>query len=322
MESPPAAEGVRLDWSAVPPSVRGAVETWAGSEVARAISQPSGFSPGVAARLRLANGQRLFLKAIGPTPNADAVRFHRREGRIVSALPHDVPVPRLRWMYDSADDGWVVLVFDEVDGDHPRQPWRLDELDRVLIGLAELADALTPSPLRQPEVRTAAQRLASTLCGWQFLRQGPAWQIERLDAWSRRHLDALADVEALAPAAVVGNTLLHFDVRADNILLARDRVWFFDWPHACIGAAYLDVVAFAPSVTMQGGPLPEAVLARSPVGRRADADAVTASLAAIAGYFTYQALQPPPPGIPTVRAFQAAQGVVAREWLARRTGWT
>ena len=45
-------------------------------------------------------------------------------------------------------------------------------------------------------------------------------------------------------------------------------------------------------------------------------------VAAIAGYFTWGALQPAPPGIPTVRAFQAAQGVVARAWLAQRTSWT
>jgi len=34
------------------------------------------------------------------------------------------------------------------------------------------------------------------------------------------------------------------------------------------------------------------------------------------GDFTSQALLPPPPGLPTVRAFQAAQGQVARSWLA------
>jgi hypothetical protein len=27
-------------------------------------------------------------------------------------------------------------------------------------------------------------------------------------------------------------------------------------------------------------------------------------------------MRPPPPGIPTVRAFQAAQGAIARQWLA------
>jgi hypothetical protein len=45
-------------------------------------------------------------------------------------------------------------------------------------------------------------------------------------------------------------------------------------------------------------------------------------LAAVAGFFTHRAPEPPPPGLPTVRAFQAAQGIVARGWVAQRTGWT
>jgi hypothetical protein len=121
---------------------------------------------------------------------------------------------------------------------------------------------------------------------------------------------------------VAGNTLLHFDVRADNVLLAPDRVWFFDWPHACVGAAWFDVLGFAPSVAMQGGPAPEDVIARYAGCRTVSPEKITSAIAAIAGYFVRQSLQPPPPGLPTVRAFQAAQGVVAREWLAQRTGWT
>jgi hypothetical protein len=35
-----------------------------------------------------------------------------------------------------------------------------------------------------------------------------------------------------------------------------------------------------------------------------------------------RALDPPPPGIPTVRAFQAAQGEVALAWLKERLGWS
>jgi hypothetical protein len=248
--------------------------------------------------------------------------MHRREARIVAALPENVAVPRLRWLFDEA--GWVVLVFDEVHGLHPAQPWRSDELERVLDGLCSLADRLTPSPVPMSVAGSASDAVAKQLCGWQRLREANEGSPERqkLDAWSRRHLDALADLEAQAPQAVLGETLLHFDIRADNLLLADDAVWFFDWPHARIGAAWLDVVGFAPSVTMQGGPPPDVILARSLAARSADPDAVTAAIATVAGYFTRGALQPPPPGLPTLRAFQDAQGVVAREWLAARTGWT
>ena len=35
-----------------------------------------------------------------------------------------------------------------------------------------------------------------------------------------------------------------------------------DWPHARIGAAWVDLLWFAPSVAMQGGPAPNELLRR------------------------------------------------------------
>jgi hypothetical protein len=302
----------------VPEAARHAFEDWAGSSVVAAVSQPTGFSPGVAARVRLSDGRGVFVKAVGPRPNPDSPTFHRKEARIASALPATVSAPRLRWTYDQ--DNWVLLAFDEIEGRHPAQPWRDDELQRVIDGMVDLALTLTPSPLPVGEVPMLGERLATRIRGWQSLRQAPP---DELDDWSRRHLDELAQLEALAPGAALGDTLLHFDIRADNVLIGADgRVWFFDWPHACVGAAWFDALGFAPSVTMQGGPPPEHVLARHGGTRDADPANVLACIASVAGYFTRTALEPPPPGLPTVRAFQVAQAIVAREWLARRTGWT
>jgi Ser/Thr protein kinase RdoA (MazF antagonist) len=120
--------------------------------------------------------------------------------------------------------------------------------------------------------------------------------------------------------AATGETLLHFDTRADNLLIAGDRVFVFDWPHARRGAAYVDWLAMAPSVAMQGGPTPDEFMNRFDLSdmAREDFDAILCSLA---GYFVVHGLDPAPPGLPTVRAFQAAQGEVALEWLQKRTGW-
>ena len=75
-------------------------------------------------------------------------------------------------------------------------------------------------------------------------------------------LDKLAGLEAEDPAAATGNTLLHLDLRADNLLLTPDdRVLVVDWPHARMGASWVDAVFFAPSATMQDGPPPEELLA-------------------------------------------------------------
>jgi Ser/Thr protein kinase RdoA (MazF antagonist) len=110
--------------------------------------------------------------------------------------------------------------------------------------------------------------------------------------------------------------LLHADIRADNLLLTRDGVMVVDWPHACRGAAFVDLVFFAPSVAMQGGPEPAALLGRSRAGRAASREALAAVVCALAGYFTERSLRPAPPGLPTLRGFQVAQGEVARRWLA------
>lgn len=50
--------------------------------------------------------------------------------------------------------------------------------------------------------------------------------------------------------------------------------------------------------------------------------AVDAVICTLAGYFVVRALEQAPQGLPTVRAFQAAQGRVAVDWLRERTGWS
>ena len=315
----PPAEGVRPGWSALPDAVRSALEGWLGSPVTAAGSQAGGFSPGIAARIRTVDRARYFVKAAGPVPNRDTPGMHRREAQILAAMPAGVDVPPLLWSYDDEESGWILLVFQDIEGRHPHMPWRLDELDRVMDGLAKLADALTPSPLPVSLVGSARDAFDRSVNGWRQLAE-ESTDLDRLDQWSSRNLDRLIELESQAPDAVDGDTLLHLDVRADNMLLTTNEVWLFDWASACVGASWVDAVGFAPSVAMQGGPHPEQVVARHPAARSAEPASITAAVAAIAGYFTHRALQPPPPGLPTLREFQAAQGKVARAWLAQRAG--
>ena len=139
-----------------------------------------------------------------------------------------------------------------------------------------------------------------------------------LDPWSRDHLAELIALEAGWRDAIVGDTLLQFDTRADNMLLGDDHVWLVDWPHAVVGAPWVDLMGFLPSAVLDGAPDPEAIWLAHPLGAAADADRADAVLAAFTGYFLRQSTRPPPPGIPTVRAFQRAQGDIALAWLGRR----
>jgi aminoglycoside phosphotransferase (APT) family kinase protein len=297
----------------LPSDVRGRLEHRLGSTVVEAVTQPTGFSPGVASRLLLADGRRVFLKAVHESANPDSPDIYRREAEVVAALPAAAPVPAFHWSFD--EQGWVALCFEDVDGRHPHEPWTEPDLSLVAATLQKMASILTPSPFQTDW--TAARAFERGINGW---RRALAREAKGLDDWCRRHLAQLARLEDRAPGMSSGDTLLHFDTRADNLLIAGDRVYVLDWPWARIGAAWIDWVAMAPSVTMQGGPPPEDFMSRFDMSGVSPA-ALDAVLCTIAGYFAVTALEPPPPGLPTLRAFQAAQGRVAIAWLRARTGW-
>ena len=321
--SAPPAEGARVAWQDVPEPTRTAIEGVCGAAVIEARTQPGGFSPGVAARVRCADGARWFVKAASAELNPDAPRMHRQEARVLAdldplILAGHLPVPRLRGTVEHGP--WFALVVDDVDGRQPVVPWRDHELDLVLAALDRLAEALTPAPAAiVPTAPAIAEYLGADFTGWRTLAQDPG--DDRVDPWSRARLAELAALEATWTTHAAGDTLLHADIRGDNLLLtgeraAGDGVMVVDWPHACRGAAFVDLVGFAPSVAMQGGPEPAELLARSRAGRNVSRGSLAAVVCALAGYFTERSLQPPPPGLPTVRQFQAAQGEVTRRWLA------
>jgi hypothetical protein len=110
-------------------------------------------------------------------------------------------------------------------------------------------------------------------------------------------------------------------VRSDNLLVTAGGVVFVDWPHACVGAPVFDLVAWAPSVELEGGPAPEELLALSAHGSAAEHSVIAPLVAAFGGFLVGHSLQSAPPGLPTLRPFQAAQGAVALAWLERLTGW-
>ncbi|MEV0172395.1 phosphotransferase [Streptomyces sp. NPDC050803] len=315
--APPAA-GVRTPWEELPETLRAAVADTLGAPVAHAETQPGGFSPGAAARVRTADGRRAFVKAVSANANPRSPGFHRREARNAAALPPTVPAPRLLATYD--DGTWVALTFEDVQGRQPQVPWRQDELQRVLDAVTTLAHTLTPSPVDAPPV---AEALADTFSGWRQLLDGAeggeSELAEHLDPWTLTHLPRLAELATPWPEATSGNTLAHADIRADNVLLTDDdRVVFVDWPHAVRAAPWFDLLVMLPCVRAQGGPDPQAVFTGHPLGRGADPDAVTAALAGLAGYFLRSSLRPPPPGIPTLRPFQRAQADAALAWIRKR----
>jgi aminoglycoside phosphotransferase (APT) family kinase protein len=307
------SSGVRIGWLDVPDEVRAAVEAVLGAAVVEATSQVGGFSPGTADRVRTADGRRAFVKAVSPAQNPDSPGMHRREARITAALPAHAPAPRLLGVHDDGD--WIALVLEDVDGRHPVTPWRPDEVSRVLATLTSMAHTLTPTPV--DHVPTVAEALADDLRGWPNIAADPP---SDLDDWAAGRLDELVAWTNRGRAALTGDTLVHLDVRADNLLMGTDgQVTVVDWPWASTGPAWLDRLLLLLNVRLYGGDTDD-MLGRCAAESGADPDDLVAVLVGLAGFFLDNARRPPPPGIPTVRAFQRAQGDAVLAWL--RELWT
>jgi len=124
-------------------------------------------------------------------------------------------------------------------------------------------------------------------------------------------LDQLPTLAAAASAAEIeGASLLHFDVRSDNLCLRDGRVMLVDWNSACVGNALLDTASWLPSLAAEGGPAPHVILPDETPGLPA-----IASL--LAGYFCARAGLPPIPQAPHARPLQLMQSRTALPWAAR-----
>jgi aminoglycoside phosphotransferase (APT) family kinase protein len=299
----------RIGWRDLPPPVRERVETIiGGGPVEAARSQPGGFSPGTADRVRTRSGRRAFVKAVSPAVNEQSAVLARREMRVSAALPAHAPVPAMLGGFDDGD--WVVLVLEDIDGAHPRTPWVTHEVDAAVTALRELAAALTPAPL--DGVPTAAGQFAGDFTCWDKLAAAPPAD---LDPWLAARLPMLRRAAARGLAALGdGDTLTHSDIRADNLLVRPGgSVIVVDWPWAATGPAWFDRLLLGLNIVVTGGDPDPALAGIDPL-------VVTDVIAGIAGFFEYACRQPDPPGIPTVRAFQRLQADALRPWLRSREG--
>lgn len=301
----------RVAWAGLPAEVRAGVGAILGEPVVEAATQPGGYSPGSADRLRLTSGRRVFVKAVSGEVNATSAALHRREAAVTAALPPGLPVPRLLGAYD--DGTWVALVLTDVDGRHPHLPWTGPELELVLDALAEIAVRTVPEGLELPR---SGDSLRGAFMGWEKLRRRP---LDGLDPWAAGNLDVLVELAGHGTQSMAGEALVHGDLRADNVLLAGGSAVLVDWPYASRGAAWLDSLSILIDVnTDSPRGRAEAVLGTRPVFFGVAPRAVTGVLAGWAGYFMDMSRRPDPPGIPTLRVFQRRQADALLAWLRLR----
>jgi len=245
-------------------------------------------------RVELADGTSAFVKL---ALDELAAGWLRDELRVYSAI--DAPfMPRLRgW---SGSPGRTLLVLEDLTGAHWPPPWRPGDFEAARAALDRIHRTRPPAGL--PALGHA------DLSGWEEVAADPEPMLARglcTSAWLEAALPVLREVAAASP--LVGDELLHGDFRSDNLCVAGDQVVAVDWNHACVGNPLVDLAGWLPSLSIEGGPEPWAVLP--------DSQGLAALLA---GYFGARAGRPPPmTAAPRVREFQRAQAEVCLDWAAR-----
>lgn len=299
----------RVEWAHLPPGVRKAVEAQVGSAVVSAESRTSGFTPGLASTLTCEDGSRHFVKAASIKAQRIFAEAYREEARKLDALPTEAPAAQLRWTLDV--DDWFVLGLEHVDARQPPRPWRQDDLDASLDALELVADLLSPPPAAM-QLDGIATEFATFPGYWDHLR------VHRPDL---AHLEDAAGLAGRYREVVGGDTLVHTDVRDDNILIRDDGTAVLcDWNFPCVGAPWVDTLLLLVGPRGDGLDV-EAVLASRRLTRGVSAESIDIVLALLTGYLLRQSDEPVPPTSPHLRDHQRWQGEVCWEWLAERRGW-
>jgi hypothetical protein len=240
------------------------------------------------------DGTRAFLKVASVDPSPQWVRDEHHVFECVSG-------PFMPELLGFEDGDQPLLILEDMlpDARWP-PPWQLGDVEAVLAALREIAVAP-----RTGELPVLADH---GLVGWRQIAEDPAPFLGLGivgPAWLERALPTL--IEASDPALLAGDSLLHGDVRSDNLCLRGDRAVLLDWNHACVGNAAFDIAAWLPSLALEGGPPPSTF-------------GVDELAVFIAGYFAAHAGLPAPEGAPTVRGFQRAQLEVALPWTCAALG--
>jgi hypothetical protein len=202
----------------------------------------------------------------------------------------------------AADPEEAVLVLEDLSAATWPPPWTpalLAQLEDLFVDLARTtADPTLPTLAGRLQEWGAWERVAAEPSG--LLASGVVSA-----AWLDRYLQPLLDAQSRGSTR--GDSLLHVDIRSDNLCFRSGSAMLVDWNHAARGDSRWDRLLMLQTIVLEGGP---------PAQEQAP-DADPAIVVWLAGYFAARVGLPAPEGAPGVRRFQRAQLDVVLPWACR-----
>jgi len=258
-----------------------------------------GYTPAERWVVAFEDGSTAFAK-FGSTPAT--AQWLRAEGEAYAKLSGRF-MPKRIGFDDHAER--PLLLLEDLSGASWPPPWRSGDVERLVEAMREVA-ATPVARGALPELERERGRFA----GWLNVERDPASFLALglcSEAWLEAALPSLLMAQDLA--LLGGTDLVHGDLRSDNLCFLPDRVVLVDWNAARRGNSAYDLAALAPSLRLEGGPLPDELV---------PGEGALAVL--VCGYFAANAGQRPIPDAPQVRKIQLRQLRIALPWAARSLG--
>lgn len=221
----------------------------------------------------------------------------RQENRVYQALQGPFLPQHFGWDDDPHNP---ILLLEDLSNAYWPPPWDEMRINQVLVALPQMWTSSLPDI-------PAMADMARIWDGWRQVAENPAPFLAlglATEDWLKQSLDILLGLNTVE--VVDGRSLLHFDLRSDNICFSQEQAIIVDWNLVCRGNAKVDLGFWLPSLEAEGGPQPEQLLP----GAGEIAGLVSGFFAARAGLPTIQ-------NAPRVRHIQLVQLKTALPWAVR-----
>jgi thiamine kinase-like enzyme len=291
-----------------------------------------GMAQGVRIKVVLDNGRCLFVKMMDTRLVPRAVELMEREWMVNQAIQDQNLAPRLHHL--AREGSRIALFFDWVDvADRPLNMTQIRKIFEQLERFQQKCTRFCGSETRQNkdlEHFSVSNKTENALDSVHRIMPKTLQRFDAIEPTLFSHdayqkACALLDCSGLSKpmweqhihTLTEAQTLLHADLRLDNLLFSDEKLYIIDWAWGCLGHPVFDRLTLLNDIMISDACDITRQQAREIAFENIDPELGQTALMQLAGAYHLYALQPDLPEVPGLREFQARQAKGFLEWLQR-----